>query len=352
MRGERNSIFKIKSNYMLKKIFRHLTTYRLLNTIRYNKKIQNILYQDINDYKKYLQTEIEIIPFEDIYGKFINISNPKDESYYHIYFNDNKTEIKRHYIKPSDNANKITIKIDYEIKSLYMLFKECPCIKIINFLKAKRKFNEDMSYLFSYYGSVEEINFYEFKTNNATNFSYMFYECSSLKRLNLSSFITDNVIDMRGMFYGCKSLQELNISNFNTNNVTNMSYMFNECSSLQELNLENFKTDKACNMTGIFEKCPLLNIKCSEELKKKICEIGFGNVFQKVNSFTFFRSSNNIFKPFSFAQNILISPYNPYNSLFPYNPFLNKINFNFYPFPNAHNYHTIKYINNYFSLKK
>ena len=131
MKGKNDSIFKIKNNYILKRIFSHLSTSRLLYTIRYNKKIQNILYQDINDYKKYLQTEIEIIPFEDIYGKFINISNPKDESYYHIYFNDNITEIKRHYIKPSDNANKITIKIDYEIKSLYMLFKECPCIKII-----------------------------------------------------------------------------------------------------------------------------------------------------------------------------------------------------------------------------
>ena len=73
MRGERNSIFKIKSNYMLKKIFRHLTSYKLLNTIRYNKKIQNILYQDINDYKKYLQTEIEIIPFEYIYMENLSI---------------------------------------------------------------------------------------------------------------------------------------------------------------------------------------------------------------------------------------------------------------------------------------
>ena len=32
-------------------------------------------------------------------------------------------------------------------------------------------------------------------------------------------------------------------------------------------------------MTGMFEKCPLLYIKCSEKLKKKICDIGLGNVF-------------------------------------------------------------------------
>ena len=101
---------------------------------------------------------------------------------------------------------------------------------------------------------------------------------------NISSFKTNNVIDMRGMFYGCKSLQELDISNFNTNKVTNMSHMFNECSSLQELNLENFKINKVYDMTGVFKKCqnfPLLKIKCSEEFKKRIYDIGFRNVFKK-----------------------------------------------------------------------
>ena len=32
-------------------------------------------------------------------------------------------------------------------------------------------------------------------------------------------------------------------------------------------------------MTGILEKCPLLYIKFSEKLKKKICDNGLGNVF-------------------------------------------------------------------------
>ena len=350
MKEERNSIFKIRNNYMLKRIFSHLSTSRLLDTIHYNKKLQNKLYKDINDYKKYLQIEIEIIPFEDIYGNFINISNSNDESYYHIYFDDNKTEIKRHYIKQSDNVNKIIITIDYEIKSLYMLFKECPCIKIINFLKFKRKFNEDMSYLFSNYNSVEEINFYEFRTNNANNFSYMFYKCSSLKRLNLSNFKTDNVIDMRGMFYGCRSLQDLIISNFDTSNVTNMSYMFYECSSLQKLNFENFKTDKVYDMTGIFEKCPLLNVKCSEELKKKICDIGFGNVFQKVNSFTLFGRYSNILTPFPNVINDPIFPYLSYAPFFPNNLLPNRINFIFPPFT-LYNYFKIKENYNYFNLK-
>ena len=47
----------------------------------------------------------------------------------------------------------------------------------MNFLKFKRNINDDMSYLFSNYKSIEEINFYEFKSNKATNFSFMSYEC-------------------------------------------------------------------------------------------------------------------------------------------------------------------------------
>ena len=285
MKGKTNSLLKIRSNYMLKRIFSYLATSKLLNTIRYNKKYQNKLNKDIDDFRKYLQIEIEIIPFENIYGNFINISNPLDEQYYHIYFDDNKTEIKRHYIKETDHVNKISISIDYEIKSLYMLFKDCPCIKIMNFIKFKRNIDNDMSYLFSNYKSIEEINFYEFRCNKAINFSFMFYGCLSLNKLNLYSFKTNNAIDMRGMFYGCKSLKELNISNFNTNNVNNMSYMFNGCSSLKELNLENFKIDKICNLTGIFEKCPSLKIKCSNEFKKKICDVGFRNVFKKEKNY-------------------------------------------------------------------
>ena len=85
----------------------------------------------------------------------------------------------------------------------------------------------------------------------------------------------------------------------------------------------------------------LLYIKCSEKLKKKICDIGFGNVFKKVNSFTLLRSGNRIITPFSFSLNQPFFQYSPYDPFFPYNPLKNKINFNFYPFP-AYNYHKIK----------
>ena len=101
------------------------------------------------------------------YGKFINI-NEEDEKYYHIYFNDNKEEIKRNKINKEDKVRKIKIIIDSEIKSFYYLFYWCKCIESINFKKFFRK--------------------------NITNMNSMFYGCSSLKELNLNNFNTNNVI--------------------------------------------------------------------------------------------------------------------------------------------------------------
>ena len=48
------------------------------------------------------------------------ILKKKNEKYYHIYFNDNKEEIKRNYLDENDNVSKFKIIIDYQVKS----FKE------------------------------------------------------------------------------------------------------------------------------------------------------------------------------------------------------------------------------------
>ena len=226
--AKEKSFKKVRSKYILKQIFDKLSTNKSLEIIRYNKNIQKRINKDINDYKKYLQIIIEIIPIENEFGNFINISNNNDKQYYHIYFNDNENEIQRKYITEEDNVTKIKIVIDYEIKNLYGLFRDCKCIKIMNFIKFNRKVNEDMSYLFSRYSSIEEINFSNFKTDNVTNMSYMFYECSSLKKLNLENFKINNVTDMRGIFYGCN----------------------------------------------------LLKVNCSEEFKAKISSFGFGWLFK------------------------------------------------------------------------
>ena len=42
--------------------------------------------------------------------------------YIHIYFDDNKEEIKRNYLKENENVDKLNIIIDYQIKSFKELF--------------------------------------------------------------------------------------------------------------------------------------------------------------------------------------------------------------------------------------
>ena len=210
----------LKSDYFLQKIFEHIKKNKVLGIIKYDKKIQNRLNISIKDYKEYSEIyssiEIEIIPIQNSHGNFIKIKG--DESYYHIYFDDDEIETnyysinyddeidaKYYYINNDDKISKIKIIIDYQIKSFEYLFDDCACIESVNFIK--------------------------FYRNNITNMNGMFSCCESLKELNLNNFNTNNVTDMSGMFWRCSSLKELNINNFNTNNVNDKSYMFSRCSN-------------------------------------------------------------------------------------------------------------------------
>ena len=49
--------------------------------------------------------------------KIIN-SKEEEKQYYHIYFNDNKDEIKKYSVSKNDNISKIKIIIDYQINHL------------------------------------------------------------------------------------------------------------------------------------------------------------------------------------------------------------------------------------------
>ena len=84
----------------MQKLYDNMTKKKKLEIVKYNKKIQNRMNLSVEDYKGYSGAftliEIEIIPTKGKYGKFINI-NENDELYYHIYFNDNKEEIKNKY---------------------------------------------------------------------------------------------------------------------------------------------------------------------------------------------------------------------------------------------------------------
>ena len=186
---------KIKSDYFLQKLYDNMTKKKKLEIVKYNKRIQNRINLSVKNYKEYSETftpiEIEIIPTKDNYGEFIKI-NENDKLFYHIYFNDNKEEIKNKYkIEEKDKVTKIKIIIDYQVKSFKELFDWC-------------KF-------------IESINVKKFYRNNITDMSSMFRGCRSLKELNLNNFNTNNVTDMRWMFYGCSDDLKRKIKSENKN---------------------------------------------------------------------------------------------------------------------------------------
>ena len=67
----------IKADYFLEKVFNNLEKKKALNLVKSNKNIKNRLNININDYKeyseKYSSIEIEIKPFKNRCGKFIDI---------------------------------------------------------------------------------------------------------------------------------------------------------------------------------------------------------------------------------------------------------------------------------------
>ena len=132
---ESKDLFKnLKSKYILQILFNNLLKKKSLEIIRYNKNIKNRLNISIKDYIDCLSIDIEIKPVNNKYGKFINIDKG-DEKYYHIYLNDNKEEIKRNNLNKNENVTKLSIIIDYQVKSFQGLFRNCKCIEYINFKK-------------------------------------------------------------------------------------------------------------------------------------------------------------------------------------------------------------------------
>ena len=240
---ENNLLNNIKSIYIFKQIFDNIKQKKLLYLIRYNKNTQNKLKIGINDYKEFIKIEIEIFPICVYERNYFITRKEKYESFYHIYFNDDKNEINRNYFTREDNIKKIKIVIDKEVKSFEKLFSgyyyDHNCIEKINFIKFNRTDINNMSYMFSRSSLIKEINFYSFNTDNVDNMACMFNECSSLKRLNLSNFNTNNVTNMNSMFRECVSLKELNINNFNFNKLKYMFNIFFGCSDELKIKIKN-----------------------------------------------------------------------------------------------------------------
>ena len=91
----------LKNDYFVQLLFNNLEKKKLLEIIKYNNNIKKRININIKDYKeyseKYSSIEIEIKPPNNKYGIFFNYEK-EDEIYYHIYFNNDKKEIKTNYI--------------------------------------------------------------------------------------------------------------------------------------------------------------------------------------------------------------------------------------------------------------
>ena len=186
------SIIKnINCKYILELIFKNLSFKKSLLIMKRNKDIQNKLNITIKDYIEYSDIVVELIPAKNKFGKFINIPIGEDESNFHIYFNESKTEIKRTNFFSIDNTTKIKIIIKKNVKSFYGLFEGIDCIMSISFKK--------------------------FYRTNIINMSRMFFMCSALKnvKIDISKFNFDELKDMSMMFCGCSSLKYIYINKDN-----------------------------------------------------------------------------------------------------------------------------------------
>ncbi len=199
---------KLKSIFVLKKIFKNIANRIFYDLIRYNNKYKKKFDLCLNDYKTFKEIVVEIIPTNIIFNKtnFININKEYIKS---IYFNDE--EVKRNYLTTKDLISKIKIILEPKNKSLKQLFHCCDCIKEINFVKFDRSDITDMSEMFNNCKNLININFTKFNTSNVKNMKSMFSWCSSLKKLELSNFNTSNVLDMCFMFLRCFDLKYLNV---------------------------------------------------------------------------------------------------------------------------------------------
>ena len=154
-------LMKVKSTYILKRIFEPIKYIKLLDIIRFNKYLQMKLQKDLNDYKEYLKTEIEIIPYPIRNNEYINIEE-KDKSFFHFYFNDETKEKKIYELPMYYSIDKVKIIIEYEIKSFNGLFRNIQYIQKIKFIKFNRRDIKSLSSIFRCCKSLKEIDLSNF----------------------------------------------------------------------------------------------------------------------------------------------------------------------------------------------
>ena len=88
--------YGIKSKYIINDFLKPiLDRGKLLNLIKYNKKLKDIFQINIHDYKDYSKIIIELIPSRCYFNneKFINYEQ-QYKPYFHVFFNDSEKEEK------------------------------------------------------------------------------------------------------------------------------------------------------------------------------------------------------------------------------------------------------------------
>ena len=257
---------EIKSKYILQHIFNIICERKMLQLIKHNKNDQEKLEISEIDYRKFTQIEIEIKllqldKFEE--NKFIFINLKEDQSFYHIYFDNNKEEIKRTFVKRLERISIIKIVLEMEIKSLTGLFHDCICIQKIKIIKFNRNDIINLSSLFDNCIGLTDIDLRELKTKNVIDMNNMFSWCGELTEINFKNIYTEKVTNMQQMFYMCGSLTELDISNFNFDRVTTMKLMFAKCESLNNLKIPIINFNRNVDISGMF-------LDCTDEFKENI----------------------------------------------------------------------------------
>ena len=112
----------------------------------------------------------------------------------------------------------VELKLNKNISSLYMLFKNCDSLISVDFTNFNSDNIENMGELFYGCISLTNINFTNFNTANVTKMNSMLYNCESVTSLDLNNFETYKVVDMSSIFYGCNNLIYLDIEKFYYNN--------------------------------------------------------------------------------------------------------------------------------------
>ena len=113
---------RIRSNFVIKNIFKNIEQSLYLNLIKYNKRLQNRFGLSLQDYKIFNEIEIDIIPIQttnkNYKAVFINLNGK--EQICKIYFDGEK--VNRNYITFNDKISKIKVIINPKNKSLKGLF--------------------------------------------------------------------------------------------------------------------------------------------------------------------------------------------------------------------------------------